>query len=71
MTDAVSGAGFIAFAAACMARGLTPSETGNLWDRLQYQLLPASAMATQIWLEEGINQIRNERIKEINDREQS
>ena len=61
MTDAIGGVGYIAFAAACMTRGLTPTETGNLWMRLVREPLPDSAMTTQIWLEEAINQLRSER----------
>jgi len=62
MADALRGAAYIAFAAACMSRGLTPTESDNLWYRLAPQVLPDSVATTQIWLEEGINQIRTERL---------
>ena len=61
--QASQAAAYIAFAAACMARGLTPEETGNLWSQMASQVLPDSAQAAQIWLEEGINQMRSERNK--------
>jgi hypothetical protein len=54
----MNGAMFLAVAAACMARGLTPGQADLVWALLQTQAVPNRVSETMRMLEEAILKIR-------------